>query len=93
MGVPPLASLSARLKQLALLSADTSVWLHQALKAGNEVPNAHLVVLFHRLCKLLLFRIRPVFVFDGKPPLLKVDTLVRALLRRIAALSGPQQSL
>lgn len=46
---------------------------------GNPVPNAHLVSLFHRLCKLLHSRIKPVFVFDGGVPILKLQTLVRSL--------------
>ncbi|KAI1241758.1 hypothetical protein IHE44_0005248 [Lamprotornis superbus] len=58
-----------------------SIWLNQAIKGardrgGISVRNAHLLTLFHRLCKLLFFRIRPVFVFDGEAPLLKRQTLV-----------------
>ncbi|KAK1802951.1 hypothetical protein P4O66_021481, partial [Electrophorus voltai] len=57
-----------------------SIWLNQAVKGvrdrdGNNVQNAHLLTLFHRLCKLLFFRIRPVFVYDGDAPLLKKQTL------------------
>lgn len=60
---------------------DISIWLNQAVKGvrdreGNGVQNAHLLTLFHRICKLLFFRIRPVFVFDGEAPLLKKQTLV-----------------
>ncbi|XP_062384517.1 DNA excision repair protein ERCC-5 [Sardina pilchardus] len=63
-----------------ILAVDISIWLNQALKGvrdrdGNTVQNAHLLTLFHRLCKLLFFRIRPVFVFDGDAPLLKKQTL------------------
>ncbi|KAL1021672.1 hypothetical protein UPYG_G00016370 [Umbra pygmaea] len=63
-----------------ILAVDISIWLNQALKGvrdreGNSVQNAHLLTLFHRLCKLLFFRIRPVFVFDGEAPLLKKQTL------------------
>ncbi|KAF3832785.1 hypothetical protein F7725_026450 [Dissostichus mawsoni] len=59
---------------------DISIWLNQAVKGvrdreGNSVQNAHLLTLFHRVCKLLFFRIRPVFVFDGDAPLLKKQTL------------------
>lgn len=64
--------------------SDISIWLNQAVKGvrdreGNSVQNAHLLTLFHRLCKLLFFRIRPVFVFDGDAPLLKKQTLVSSL--------------
>lgn len=60
---------------------DVSIWLNQAVKGmrdarGEPVPNAHLIVLFHRICKLLYHRIKPVFVFDGATPLLKQQTLV-----------------
>lgn len=63
---------------------DISIWLNQALKGvqdrhGNSIENAHLLTLFHRLCKLLFFRIRPIFVFDGDAPLLKKQTLVRII--------------
>ncbi|XP_053173302.1 DNA excision repair protein ERCC-5 [Scomber japonicus] len=63
-----------------VLAVDISIWLNQAVKGvrdreGNSVHNAHLLTLFHRICKLLFFRIRPVFVFDGDAPLLKKQTL------------------
>lgn len=63
-----------------ILAVDISIWLNQAVKGvrdrdGNNVQNAHLLTLFHRICKLLFFRIRPVFVFDGDAPLLKKQTL------------------
>ena len=58
-----------------------SIWLNQAVKGvrdrhGETVPHAHLIVLFHRICKLLHYHIKPVFVFDGATPLLKKQTLV-----------------
>ncbi|CAK6965899.1 DNA excision repair protein ERCC-5 [Scomber scombrus] len=64
-----------------VLAVDISIWLNQAVKGvrdreGNSVHNAHLLTLFHRICKLLFFRIRPVFVFDGDAPLLKKQTLI-----------------
>ncbi|XP_062910959.1 DNA excision repair protein ERCC-5 [Mobula hypostoma] len=63
-----------------ILAVDISIWLNQAMKGardrhGNSLPNAHLLILFHRLCKLLFHRIRPLVVFDGKMPLLKKQTL------------------
>ncbi|XP_048197067.1 DNA excision repair protein ERCC-5 [Perognathus longimembris pacificus] len=70
-----------------VLAVDISIWLNQALKGvrdrhGNSVENAHLLTLFHRLCKLLFFRIRPVFVFDGDAPLLKKQTLAKRRHRK-----------
>lgn len=63
-----------------VLAVDVSIWLHQMMKGfqdsrGAPVPNAHLLGLFHRVCKLLFYRIKPVFVFDGGVPLLKKQTI------------------
>lgn len=60
---------------------DISIWLHQVVKGfqdsnGATLPHAHLLGLFHRLCKLMYYRIKPVFVFDGGVPALKRDTIV-----------------
>jgi len=60
---------------------DVSIWLHQVVKGfqdshGNPLPNAHLLGLFHRICKLLFYKIKPVFVFDGGVPHFKKQTLV-----------------
>ncbi|XP_039969610.1 DNA excision repair protein ERCC-5 isoform X2 [Bactrocera neohumeralis] len=65
-----------------ILAIDISIWLHQVVKGfqdnkGSLLPHAHLLGLFHRLCKLLYYRIRPVFVFDGLVPQLKRDTIAR----------------
>lgn len=45
-------------------------------KEGNALKNAHLLGFFRRICKLLYYGIRPVFVFDGGAPSLKRHTLV-----------------
>ncbi|XP_052784458.1 DNA excision repair protein ERCC-5-like [Mya arenaria] len=71
----PLESLEGK-----ILAIDVSVWLHQLSKgmrdgAGNPLPHAHLHGLFTRICKLLYYRIKPVFVFDGGVPMLKKQTL------------------
>lgn len=60
---------------------DISIWIHQVIQGyqdrrGNAVPNAHLIGLFNRICKLMYFKIKPVFVFDGGVPLLKKNTIV-----------------
>lgn len=62
-------------------TTDVSIWLHQAVKgyqdsSGAGLPNAHLLGLYHRICKLLYYRIKPVFVFDGGIPYLKRETMV-----------------
>jgi DNA excision repair protein ERCC-5 len=61
---------------------DTSIWLNHFIKAmrdkkGNMISNAHIKGLFSRVCKMLYFGVRPVFVFDGATPLLKKNTTAR----------------
>ncbi|XP_057325005.1 DNA excision repair protein ERCC-5 [Microplitis mediator] len=63
-----------------ILAIDISIWIHQALQGyqdrrGHAVPNAHLLLLYRRICKLLHYKIKPVFVFDGGVPLLKKNTI------------------
>ena len=86
-----------------VLAVDISIWLNQAVrgfrdKQGNAVPHAHLLGLYHRICKLIFYRwecfveflyidleslrIKPIFVFDGAPPQLKKDTLMRRRMKR-----------
>nr|XP_045596661.1 DNA excision repair protein ERCC-5 homolog [Procambarus clarkii] len=91
-GVPvPLETLEHK-----ILAVDVSIWLHQAVRGfrgpgGAAVANAHLLTLFHRICKLLFYRIRPVFVFDGGVPYLKKQTLASRKIRRDVAASKAQQ--
>ncbi|NXW34869.1 ERCC5 protein, partial [Phaetusa simplex] len=80
-----------------ILAVDISIWLNQAIKGardrrGNSIQNAHLLTLFHRLCKLLFFRIRPVFVFDGEAPLLKRQTLAKRRQRKEIAISDSRKT-
>ncbi|KAA0202148.1 hypothetical protein HAZT_HAZT009805 [Hyalella azteca] len=85
-GTPvPLESLENK-----VLAVDVSIWLHQAVRGfrgigGETVANAHLLTLFHRICKLLYFGIKPVFVFDGGVPHLKKQTQSLRRVRREAA--------
>ncbi|XP_053240416.1 DNA excision repair protein ERCC-5 [Podarcis raffonei] len=80
-----------------ILAVDISIWLNQAVKGardrhGNSTHNAHLLILFHRLCKLLFFRIRPVFVFDGEAPLLKRQTLAKRRQRKEVAAADSKKT-
>ena len=66
------------------LHADVSLWLHQFVHGvvgsdGTPIHNGHLIGLFNRICKLLFFRIKPVFMFDGGVPALKQQTMVRSV--------------
>lgn len=69
------------------LAIDASIWIYQFLKAvrdkeGNALRNAHIVGFFRRICKLLFFGIKPVFVFDGGAPILKRQTIANRKRRR-----------
>ena len=74
-----------------VLAIDVSIWLNQSLAGfrdaagGGVVSQAHLLGLFHRVCKLLFYRIKPIFVFDGKPPQLKKDMLAKRRMRKAGA--------
>lgn len=55
--------------------------MYQIIKGVREsdhspTTNKHLIVMFHRICKLLFFGIKPIFVFDGGVPELKKITIV-----------------
>ncbi|KAG2178106.1 hypothetical protein INT43_003359 [Umbelopsis isabellina] len=74
---------SLRQRKLAI---DASIWLYHFLKAvrdkeGNALKNAHIVGFFRRICKLLFYNIRPVFVFDGGAPALKRLTIEKTQLK------------
>ncbi|CAG0920157.1 unnamed protein product [Notodromas monacha] len=78
------------------LAVDVSIWLHQAIKGfrdkrGQTVANAHLLGLFHRICKLMMYRIKPVFVFDGGVPLLKTQTMAARRKRKDVAAQSAQE--
>ncbi|KAH0537929.1 hypothetical protein FGG08_005411 [Glutinoglossum americanum] len=69
------------------LAVDASIWIYQFLKAvrdkeGNALRNSHVVGFFRRICKLLYFGIKPVFVFDGDAPALKRQTIAGRKRRR-----------
>ncbi|KAI5294953.1 DNA repair protein rad2 [Ascosphaera acerosa] len=69
------------------LAVDASIWIYQFLKAvrdkeGNALRNSHVVGFFRRICKLLYYGIKPVFVFDGGAPALKRETIAARHRRR-----------
>ena len=51
-------------------------------KEGDALRNSHVVGFFRRICKLLFFGIKPVFVFDGGAPTLKRQTILNRKRRR-----------
>lgn len=70
-----------------ILAIDASIWIYHFIKAmrdgkGQLLRAAHLVGFFRRICKLLFYEIKPVFVFDGAAPILKKSTTKRRQQRR-----------
>lgn len=62
------------------MAVDASIWIYQFIKAmrdseGNAIKSAHITGFFRRICKLLYFGVKPVFIFDGGVPALKRDTI------------------
>ncbi|KAK5109690.1 hypothetical protein LTR62_006812 [Meristemomyces frigidus] len=66
------------------LAIDASMYFLKAVrdKEGNALRNSHVVGFFRRICKLLFFGIKPVFVFDGGAPALKRQTITQRKRRR-----------
>jgi DNA excision repair protein ERCC-5 len=62
------------------LAIDVSIWITQFIKSmrdenGKMMKNAHIIGTLRRILKLLFHRIRPLFVFDGATPTLKLRTI------------------
>ncbi|TPX34851.1 hypothetical protein SmJEL517_g02584 [Synchytrium microbalum] len=62
------------------VAVDASIWLYQFIKSmrdkdGKAINGSHILGFFRRICKLLFFGIKPIFVFDGGAPELKKITL------------------
>jgi hypothetical protein len=65
------------------LAIDSSIWLYQFQatmrdKEGHGLHNAHVLGFLRRICKLLFYGVKPVFIFDGGAPTLKRSTIVRS---------------
>ena len=66
-----------------ILAIDASIWVVQFIyaiqqgKISNTSAVNHLHGFMRRICKMLYFGIKPVFVFDGKTPALKKKTLIK----------------
>lgn len=62
------------------LAIDASIWITQFIKAmrdesGKVFKNAHIIGTLRRILKLMFNKIKPVFVFDGATPTLKIQTV------------------
>ena len=73
------------------MAIDSSIWIYQFQatmrdKEGRGLVNAHVVGFLRRICKLLFYGIKPVFVFDGGAPALKRSTIVSLTVLSIMAL-------
>ncbi|EZA58905.1 DNA repair protein complementing XP-G cells [Ooceraea biroi] len=87
----PLESLEGK-----VLAIDISIWIYQILQGyqdrhGSPRPNAHLLGLFVRICKLLYYKIKPVFIFDGGVPILKKNTIASRRKQKSIAMSKAQK--
>ncbi|KAF9243402.1 hypothetical protein BU15DRAFT_86379 [Melanogaster broomeanus] len=72
------------------LAIDSSIWIYQFQatmrdKEGRALVNAHVLGFLRRICKLLFYGIRPVFVFDGGAPALKRNTISDARRKKSGA--------
>lgn len=79
-----------------VLAIDISIWMYQMLQGyqdshGAPRPNAHLLGLFTRICKLLYYKIKPIFVFDGGVPMLKKNTIALRRKQKSIATSKAQK--
>lgn len=62
------------------LGVDANIWLYKFIRGFREKDNAtsidsHKLGLYNRISKLLFYKIKPIFVFDGPAPVLKRRTL------------------
>ncbi|KAI0077931.1 PIN domain-like protein [Panus rudis PR-1116 ss-1] len=72
------------------MAIDSSIWIYQFQatmrdKEGRGLVNAHVVGFLRRICKLLFYGIKPVFVFDGGAPALKRATIAERKSKKSGA--------
>ncbi|EJU04895.1 hypothetical protein DACRYDRAFT_104789 [Dacryopinax primogenitus] len=73
-----------------VLAIDSSIWIYQFQatmrdKEGRGLVNAHVLGFLRRICKLLYYGVKPVFVFDGGAPALKRVTITERKKRKRGA--------
>ncbi|EIN09779.1 PIN domain-like protein [Punctularia strigosozonata HHB-11173 SS5] len=78
------------------MAIDSSIWIYQFQatmrdKEGRGLVNAHVVGFLRRICKLMYYGIKPVFVFDGGAPALKRSTLTERKNKKNGAAASHQQ--
>ncbi|KAL5476544.1 RAD2_2 [Sanghuangporus weigelae] len=72
------------------MAIDSSIWIYQFQatmrhKEGRGLVNAHVLGFLRRICKLLFYGIKPVFVFDGGAPALKRMTIAERKKKKSGA--------
>ncbi|KAI0719319.1 hypothetical protein C8T65DRAFT_636320 [Cerioporus squamosus] len=72
------------------MAIDSSIWIYQFQatmrdKEGHGLVNAHVVGFLRRICKLLFYGIKPVFVFDGGAPAMKMATIAERKKKKSGA--------
>ncbi|KAF8501684.1 hypothetical protein F5888DRAFT_1875010 [Russula emetica] len=72
------------------LAIDSSIWIYQFQatmrdREGRALVNAHVLGFLRRICKLLFYGIKPVFVFDGGAPALKRNTIAERKRKKSGA--------
>ncbi|GAW79552.1 DNA repair endonuclease,RAD2 endonuclease [Plasmodium gonderi] len=69
------------------MSIFNDLWLDFSENMNNEIrtdnlKKVHLYFFFLRICKLLYYNIRPIFIFDGNPPELKRKTIFQRNIKK-----------
>ncbi|KAI8980218.1 hypothetical protein BD414DRAFT_114366 [Trametes punicea] len=72
------------------MAIDSSIWIYQFQatmrdKEGRGLVNAHVLGFLRRICKILFYGIKPVFVFDGGAPALKMATIAERKKKKSGA--------